>query len=855
MRASWKTLVGLALCASSLTWSAVGCSDDTTQTNNSAGNECAAGETKNPITGDCVPSRTSDNRRPGENGVTGPNTTTNANSGENMMPGVMVDPDMPRKQVDVPEADRCKDGLDSDSDGLENDCECELGTEPGDSDTDADGLPDGFEDRNLNCMTDQDETQPTAPDTDSDGLDDGTEYRDELDPLKRDTDEDGLPDGIEAASCTDPKLADTDDDGLSDGAEDPNGDGVIGTCPADAYSDSCAMGESNPCSPDTDGDGIPDSQEVSLLGCRQEFLDDLPMLNLVTNMTGDYQLSIDPEATAAEVTGQAQGAASVFDHSAQGYSGFVISLPTAQNVPTRALRDNVVNQIQGSLFSARVEANGRQVQTHDNHDALAQIKIDLGTNASPGALRDQLLRALAGNSATHTQTETYAQTTSGALAIAGLVNRNSHYVVTVAIVDRQAYEALDRKTGWLVDDVTSSMSVADSTNELEPACVDLQADDKPKVDYLWVIDGSGSMQEENARVKQFANEFVGILDQRNIDYRLGVTSAHCYKIWEETDIPPGIKALFGTPNDGNPCAPPDLPFPIPGGIDSLLDLPYKNGKLCDKNGAFYTSDPAKFAACVDEMASQSSSNEHTSTISTAALARSLPREDNNPAKLRTDAATVVISVTDEFDDFFQFKLGWEDAGNSDSNTPPQDPTTYPSFDAARLDAQVQPFVNYLLSSEYAATLFGIIWIPGQQDSCGAAEAAAGIERIATKTGGTVGSLCGGQSLQNTLQQIAAASAGLASGLRLRGIPAPQSIVVRIGRDQQMTIDVIPRARDNGWDYDQVTNAALFLGNAIPRPSDRVVIAYRRWRGSIRGCMSNSDCPTYQKFRCINNECR
>ena len=62
--------------------------------------------------------------------------------------------------------------LDSDRDGLSDAEERELGTDPNDSDTDDDNIPDGHEVRNLR-------TDPRNPDTDGDGLRDG----DDPDPL------------------------------------------------------------------------------------------------------------------------------------------------------------------------------------------------------------------------------------------------------------------------------------------------------------------------------------------------------------------------------------------------------------------------------------------------------------------------------------------------------------------------------------------------------------------------------------------------------------------------------------------------------------------------------------------------
>lgn len=146
---------------------------------------------------------------------------------------------------------------DTDSDGLMNSDEINLGTDPLKADTDGDGLPDGQEvnvyktnplvaDTDLDALSDGDEvlkykTNPLNVDSDADGLNDGDEISRRTDPLNPDTDQDGLGDGVEVQLVTDPLQQDTDKDGLPDGQENQ-------TCP-------------RPLVPDSDGDGILDARD------------------------------------------------------------------------------------------------------------------------------------------------------------------------------------------------------------------------------------------------------------------------------------------------------------------------------------------------------------------------------------------------------------------------------------------------------------------------------------------------------------------------------------------------------------------------------------------------------------------
>jgi len=174
---------------------------------------------------------------------------------------------------------------DYDKDGLTNEHERRIGTDPYNPDTDGDGLTDGDEVNNY-------KTDPLKPDTDGDGLSDYDEiFTFKTNPNKADTDRDGLNDGDEIARKTDPLNPDTDGDGLNDGDEvliyntnplkpDTDGDGLTdgdevfkyGTDPRNRDTDGDGLTDgdevliynTNPTNPDTDGDGLSDGNEINI---------------------------------------------------------------------------------------------------------------------------------------------------------------------------------------------------------------------------------------------------------------------------------------------------------------------------------------------------------------------------------------------------------------------------------------------------------------------------------------------------------------------------------------------------------------------------------------------------------------
>ena len=161
----------------------------------------------------------------------------------------------------------------------------EFTTDPFNADTDADGMPDGWE---LYVMSGPSSTFPDgltpgrtvvhprsplsplldyglAPQNLGDA--DGLNFRQEFDAVDScanypdcETIENGRPEWRNKKWPTDPWTADTDGDGLGDGAE---GDNFIYGDPED---DGMAGGGLNPCTWDTDGDGLPDPWEAEFAG-------------------------------------------------------------------------------------------------------------------------------------------------------------------------------------------------------------------------------------------------------------------------------------------------------------------------------------------------------------------------------------------------------------------------------------------------------------------------------------------------------------------------------------------------------------------------------------------------------------
>ncbi len=172
---------------------------------------------------------------------------------------------------------------DTDGDGIPDDTEDSIGTDPLDADTDDDGVKDGAEPDAAEDSDGDGAINALDPDSDNDGLYDGTE-------LGLPCDGGGtveasghcIPDGDQGATKTDPLDADTDNGGVKDGSEDFDHDGALDpgeTDPTaghgdddddlmDDDTDGLSNGEeesigSDPQDADTDDDGVIDGDEAN----------------------------------------------------------------------------------------------------------------------------------------------------------------------------------------------------------------------------------------------------------------------------------------------------------------------------------------------------------------------------------------------------------------------------------------------------------------------------------------------------------------------------------------------------------------------------------------------------------------
>ncbi|MFH2008631.1 MAG: hypothetical protein ABI333_18735 [bacterium] len=673
----------------------------------------------------------------------------------------------------------CEPFADDDGDSINNHDEaCEFNR-----DTDGDGLPDYLD-----------------PDSDNDGISDFLEAGDQNPQTPpRDTDGDGIPDFLDG---------DSDNDGVPDREEDRNGDGIVGTCntpcsstqpcpnvsdycsPSSGYciNPACLGGETDPGSTDTDGDGIPDGQEPTFI-CNERSEQNpngrKPILRR-SHASGLFQVAIEEAATWMEVDPTNVG----YDEAAASFSlsdanhetaGFVVARPAVAGGATQE-GQTVVQQLNGvGGFTATPLTSGSTTTSHDGYETVVGAVVRLTSGSmSLGAVRNQIIAALLGRS--------LSDFTGFSTALSGVTG--SEFIVSYAAQQRDGTQAIiigavalanqyqtGEHVGYHVDDMANGTSLAQTSATTEIECESYLVESSPVADIIWVVDDSGSMDDDQARVAQAGNTFLSIANNSGLDWRMCVY-----------DMTSGNTGCCTGANQSG---------------DQWLG----------------PNESSQFLDCIQDPAgSQTASggSEYGLTQMRDAIDAHTPRNANDPHKVRPEAKLVVIFVTDEPAQEFK----------DSSACPVSEGST--AWDAD-CDALVAAEVAYLQQPENDAIAHGIL-VPGSTPNCSdLGDWSRGYEETVAGVGGQVGSICQ-TDLTATLSLIIQDIVGSASPVVLHHTPISVSLAVakEDKTTQPSTFLALPRSRINGFDYRASANTIVFLQQDFSNPPYEVVVSYQRW---------------------------
>lgn len=300
-----------------------------------------------------------------------------------------------------------------------------------------------------------------------------------------------------------------------------------------------------------------------------------------------------------------------------------------------------------------------------------------------------------------------------------------------------------------------------------------QATVNSKIDVLWVVDDSGSMQPLQDNLTSNFNSFISQFVDKKYDFQVGVTGTTSYR---------SAPFFLNDPNlakfrDG--AASHSGVFMITPDTPDLLNVFITNATLGVTGGG-------------DERAFSSM--------------RAALDSDLNAGFLRDDSFLAIVILSDE-DDFSNPTRPTNSYVGGDHN--------YAQVGLESVDSYVS-YLDGLTGSTPSKRRYSVSAITIKDETCRAAYVAqsstaivgARYIELANKTDGVLGSVCD-VSFADSLVAIQQRIIELSTQFYLDGEPQEETIKVFVNGK------VVPKHAVHGWSYNPVSNAIVFHGNSIP----------------------------------------
>ncbi|QDG52418.1 VWA domain-containing protein [Persicimonas caeni] len=183
-----------------------------------------------------------------------------------------------------------------------------------------------------------------------------------------------------------------------------------------------------------------------------------------------------------------------------------------------------------ALGSLLQESNGGEFGTHDGHRAvLGRYRLSTPNPISSTALRKLLLDRMTPFGIDRVRglpadTGERFDTFDVRLAVVARdLGERTQMLTTLALAPSRRIAAEPTLQG-LLDDLTNTTNLASARRQTHVHCGVYRGRRSAKADFYWVLDQSGSMVDDYARVAEVANQFYAELNNTSLDYRLGVTT-------------------------------------------------------------------------------------------------------------------------------------------------------------------------------------------------------------------------------------------------------------------------------------------------------------------------------------------
>jgi hypothetical protein len=710
-------------------------------------------------------------------------------------------------------------------------------------DSDGDKIPDSIEagkkDSNGKCAANQRGVKPTKSDvwpcdTDGDGMPDYLDIDSDNDTLL-DKDEDVSGDGLLGCcivNCNAPdakwqlKNCILTTDGCGEGQKCENGK----CTPSIGFT--CSNGETDPARKDTFGDGKLDSERGTFI-CR-DATEDKPKGRKIVQyrkspivkdstgkeMGGDWHIALEKTSKYAELTITGAGtkeAAAVMDEETAEGAGFIISKESTKTVQEE-LGDIIAalnKKVPGGSGSVTTRASGQEGHTHDKYDTVQGTILDINLSGSSNisSVRNELIGTLLNRPMADLGNLPGPYGSSGNEFVIRLVTvkrfefqRDAtkklvldakgntidtgdttkwRLLIMGAVASRANYQDPTKLTGFIVDDLSGGTALATATDAVGDQCDVGTISSLPVADIIWVVDESGSMDDDRQNIVNNANNFFSRALSSGLDFRMGITGV--------------CNPSTGASCIGKFCSKIATSSSDDGGVDRFLQ----------------PGEQAIFSSCINNPTCYEGGSEYGLTNMTEAIKKHLPRAASDPAKIRPEAKLVIIIATDETPQETK-NAGITSEAMGTCTLDPSKQAAMATFLKPQLD-----LITGITDPEGAAMVH---LLGGVCNNTCSAQIAHGYFELAQATGGQTGDICQ-KDLGNTLQVIIDTIIGAASPVKLVYVPIAASLAVALDGTE------VKRGRNNGFDYRSASNSLVFI-NVKYKKGSEVIASYKRWQRQV-----------------------
>ncbi len=825
-----------------------------------------------------------------------------------------VTPPPPPPPLPTDPNDPKNDTKDTDCDGLSDKVEFETvrdggKTEPGQRDTDNDGLPDGLEvgvtqpvagTSCPNLLLDSDPRRQTDPlnfDTDGDGLWDGVEDankngkadNEETNPLMKDTDCDGLIDGPTQGAVkgedqnadgkkddneTDPRRFDTDGDGISDGVESGvtvSPDPV--TCANIFIPDASPGTTTNPVNPDSDGDGIPDGAEDTNQngGVDPGELD--PNAGDATGPVGqvctvnnlrpvtfrsedgaDLKLALPEtftEVTQIKVGNEVKGLVGYDSSTKVAFLAFRRAAPVGATDPLgdeEELRPSINGK--GALTNRTAQV----FKTWDGFNAVQAFYDQSGASTDLKRRTDQLVDALVPGSTGRLSQEAAGVNGDFRLQALFVHRSNDSVVVLVAVVPLASVTGANRSStaAFSSKDLSDGSALAQFGEPTAVQCERFQLE-AAKVDFIFVVDDSGSMASSQDALAATASAAVDSLNASSLDWRMTLVSSsyHYGTSWSNAGtirrFTRNVNKVKSWLTSGSNCV-----NNVCSGVPTTPETAACPGALKppseDDTGKSIEGANGGCSVGIKGAGNEGVLGAARKVINDITPGTE-PAEPESNLRARKDATLVVVLLGDADDQTLKdVNNGIENCGSGGTK----------EREGSSCEP-VQTFINFFGSvtspvtptnkTGSLITVHGIICPGGSYCGCGAGQTctgtsssrefnpqAGGVSKarnaaVVNATGGVIGSIIDNNSIRVSMDAIIADAIGNA-GYKTLKPPIGASLKVALSEVRDANVcnaNNVPRSTVNGFDFDGSARTLSLFGACRPaNENSQAAVSYQYW---------------------------